>query len=298
MRAWATPALTRSRMMSRSNSAKYCEACRPRLCPLGVVRSIRLAERDPAYLEGGQFLERRDQVDKERVPSGPTAKDQDQVEFGLLRRPQQVLPLGAFADTRSHICPPSSRCLNHGARQVRDGGAARGASAGRGVETRSVGPHAEASACSLTPWLDRLLELPVLSRVWACDRDDGGKLEFLAILYNRRYRRYTRCRDKKSSRPLTCSTHGYRLRQVVLPSATRLCGGSGSDRPMSRRPEPHGIRNSTLPSWRRTRPGAWTPAESIPPCWAMSPVNSASHRTTTSRGTPRGIKPEGSTWPG
>jgi hypothetical protein len=42
---------------------------------------------------------------------------------------------------------------------------------------------------------------------------------------------------------------------------------------------------------------AWTPAESSPsPCWAMSPVNWASDRTT-SRAAPCGIKSEGSTWP-
>ena len=57
----------------------------------------RLAERDEADLECGQFLEGRDQIDQ-GTPPAIQPPDQDQVEFTPSRRPDQILPLGALAD--------------------------------------------------------------------------------------------------------------------------------------------------------------------------------------------------------
>jgi hypothetical protein len=62
----------------------------------------RLAERDEADLEYGQFLKRHDQIDQGASPA-IQPPDQDQVKFSASGRSEQLFPFGTLADARADI---------------------------------------------------------------------------------------------------------------------------------------------------------------------------------------------------
>ena len=91
MRAWAIPAFTRSRRMSRSNSAKTASMPANAL-PLGVVRSIAsLSETKPTWSAVSSWrVVTRSTRDR---PSDPAARP-GSVRVHAVAPPDQIFPLG------------------------------------------------------------------------------------------------------------------------------------------------------------------------------------------------------------